>query len=145
MSLFGAILGSILVARLGLLMALFITGIGQLMGNLIFAVLAVASKGLPLLKLTNAVETLTGAMATAAFVAFLSSLCNVHFTATQYALLTFLTAQVRPLFAAGGGWLADQLGWLAFFLATIVTAFPGLILLVWLIYQTKGETNPKHL
>ena len=133
MSLTGAILGGVLVARQGLLMALFFTGIGQLTGNLAFAWLAMAGKSLSALTFAIAVENLTGAMATAAFVAYLSSLCNVQFTATQYALLTSLTAQARTLFAAGGGWLADHLGWAMFFLTTIAAAVPGLVFLVWLM------------
>ena len=96
-------------------MALLVTGVGQLTGNLAFAWLATAGKSLSALTFAIAVENLTGAMATAAFVAYLSSLCNVQFTATQYALLTSLTAQARTVFAAGGGWLADYLGWTLFF------------------------------
>ncbi len=133
MSLTGAILGGVLVARQGLLMALFVTGVGQLTGNLAFAWLATAGKSLSALTFAIAVENLTGAMATAAFVAYLSSLCSVQFTATQYALVTSLTAQARTVFAAGGGWLADHLGWALFFLTTIAAAVPGLVLLVWLM------------
>ena len=133
MSLTGAILGGVLVARQGLLMALFVTGVGQLTGNLAFAWLATLGESLGALTFAIAVENLTGAMATAAFVAYLSSLCNVQFTATQYALLTSLTAQARTVFAAGGGWLADHLGWTLFFLTTTAAAVPGLVLLVWLM------------
>ena len=133
MSLVGALLGGVLSFRYGILKALFITGIGQLTGNLAFAALAATGKSLPMLTLAIAVENLTGAMATAAFVAYLSGLCSLQFTATQYALLTSLTAQARTVFAAGGGALADHLGWTMFFLATIAAAVPGLVLLVWLI------------
>jgi len=143
MSLIGAVLGGILVARQGLLMALFVTGIGQLTGNLAFALLAATGKSLPMLTLAIAVENLTGAMATAAFVAYLSALCHLQFTATQYALLTSLTAQARTVFAAGGGWLADQLGWMVFFLATIAAAVPGLVVLVWLMRRTGSETKDR--
>ena len=141
MSLTGAILGGVLVARQGLLMALFVTGVGQLTGNLAFAWLATAGKSLSALTFAIAVENLTGAMATAAFVAYLSSLCSVQFTATQYALVTSLTAQARTVFAAGGGWLADHLGWALFFLTTIAAAVPGLVLLVWLMRRQVHSVN----
>ena len=144
MSLTGAVLGGVLVARQGLLMALFVTGIGQLSGNLAFAWLAASGKSLGALTLAIAVENLTGAMATAAFVAYLSALCNVRFTATQYALLTSLTAQARTVFAAGGGWLADQLGWMMFFLATIAAAVPGLVLLIWMM-RRGDETHQEKV
>ena len=143
MSLTGAILGGVLVARQGLLMALFVTGVGQLTGNLAFAWLATAGKSLSALTFAIAVENLTGAMATAAFVAYLSSLCSVQFTATQYALVTSLTAQTRTVFAAGGGWLADHLGWALFFLTTIAAAVPGLVLLVWLMRRQVRSVNQK--
>lgn len=147
MSLAGAVLGGVLVARQGLLMALFVTGVGQLGGNLAFAWLAASGKSLGALTFAIAVENLTGAMATAAFVAYLSSLCSLRFTATQYALLTSLAAQARTVFAAGGGWLADQLGWTAFFLATAAAAAPGLALLIWLMRRNGGagvsEADPE--
>ena len=143
MSLTGAILGGVLVARQGLLMALFVTGVGQLTGNLAFAWLATAGKSLSALTFAIAVENLTGAMATAAFVAYLSSLCSVQFTATQYALVTSLTAQARTVFAAGGGWLADHLGWALFFLTTIAAAVPGLVLLVWLMRRQAHRVGQK--
>ena len=101
MSLVGAIIGGILVARQGLLIALFVTGFGQLSGNLAFAWLAASGKSIGALTFAIAIENFTGAMATAAFVAYLSSLCHVKFTATQYALLTSLTAQARTFFSAG--------------------------------------------
>lgn len=137
MSLLGALLGGALCFRFGVLRALLATGVGQLTGNLAFWALAVSGKSLPMLTFAIAIENLTGAMATAAFVAYLSGLCSLQFTATQYALLTSLTAQARTVFAAGGGWLADQLGWAEFFLVTIAAAVPGLILLVWLIRRSR--------
>ena len=133
MSLLGAMLGGALTFRYGVLKALLATGIGQLLGNLAFAALAAAGPSIAMLSFAIAVENLTGAMATAAFVAYLSGLCSLRFTATQYALLTSLTAQARTVFAAGGGWLADQLGWMMYFLSTIAAAAPGRWLLIWLI------------
>lgn len=133
MSLVGAFLGGLLALRLGILRALLATGVLQLAGNLAFAALATAGKSLALLTFAIAAENLTGAMATTAFVAYLSGLCDARFTATQYALLTSLTALARTLFAAGGGWLAGVTGWTPFFLATMLAALPGLALLLWLM------------
>ena len=102
-----------------------------------FAWLAGYGQDLGALTVAISVENFTGAMATAAFVAYLSSLCHLQFTATQYALLTSLTAQARTFFTAGGGWLADYLGWVAFFMVTIGVAIPGLILLIWLMQRNR--------
>ncbi|MFQ5985622.1 MAG: MFS transporter, partial [Alphaproteobacteria bacterium] len=75
----------------------------------------------------------TGGMGSAAFVAYLSSLCNVAYTATQYALLSSLMAVPRTILSSSGGWFAEQLGWVDFFLFTTVAAVPGLLLLLWLM------------
>ncbi|MED5395377.1 MAG: MFS transporter, partial [Pseudomonadota bacterium] len=80
-----------------------------------------------------AVENITTGMGTTAFVAYLSSLCNVAYTATQYALLTSLMAFSRTVMSSGAGWLADQVDWAAFFIITTLAALPGLMLLAWMM------------
>jgi PAT family beta-lactamase induction signal transducer AmpG len=95
-----------------------------------FAVLAAAGHDLRVLTLAIAVENLSGGMGTAAFVAYLSSLCNVAYTATQYALLTSFMAFGRTVLTSSGGWLADHMDWISFFVLTTVAALPGLLLLV---------------
>jgi PAT family beta-lactamase induction signal transducer AmpG len=72
-------------------------------------------------------------MGTAAFVAYLSSLCNIAYTATQYALFSSLMAVARTALSAPGGALAESTSWVTFFLLTTVAALPGLVLLWWLI------------
>jgi MFS transporter, PAT family, beta-lactamase induction signal transducer AmpG len=69
-------------------------------------------------------------MGSAAFVAYLSGLCSVAFTATQYALLTSLATIGVNLLSASGGFLADQLGWIPFFLIATAACLPGLFLLL---------------
>ena len=143
MSLLGAVLGGLLTLRFGVLKALMATGILQLAGNLAFAWLATGGKSIAILSVAIAAENLTGAMATAAFVAYLSGLCDAQFTATQYALLTSLTALARTLFAAGGGHLADATGWAAFFIVTMAAAVPGLLLLAWLMRRAGGDVTAR--
>lgn len=133
MTLLGAGLGGWLVARYGILKSLLICGVLQALSNLVFAAQAWVGYSLPMLTVTIGVENLTGGMGTTAFVAYLSSLCNVAYTATQYALLSSLMATARTALAAGGGWLADQTGWVVFFLLTTAAALPGLVLLVWMM------------
>jgi PAT family beta-lactamase induction signal transducer AmpG len=77
-------------------------------------------------------------MGTAAFVAYLSSLCNLSYTATQYALLSSFMAQARTSLSAGGGFLADSMGWIGFFLLTTLAAVPGLLMLLWLQRRLAG-------
>ena len=128
----GSIIGGVIVDRMGILKSLFVCGILQMLSNLMFAVLAATGSDLRMLALAIAVENLSGGMGTAAFVAYLSSLCNIAYTATQYALLTSFMAFGRTLLSSSGGWLADQMDWVSFFVVTTGAALPGLILLVWI-------------
>ena len=91
---------------------------------------AIGGHRLDYLALCVAAENLTSAMAGAALVAYLSDLCSPDFTATQYALLSSLSAVGRTLVASSGGVLADSLGWIRFFLLTTVVTIPALLLLV---------------
>ena len=80
-------------------------------------------------------------MGTAAFVAYLSSLCNLSYTATQYALLSSFMAQARTTLSAGGGFLADRMSWVDFFLTTTAAAVPGLLLLLVLQRRLRGTVG----
>lgn len=133
MTILGGILGGVLVARMGILKALMICGILQAASNPVFALQAWIGYSVPMLTVTISAENFTGGMATTAFVAYLSSLCNVAYTATQYALLSSFMGFARTIFASGGGWLADNMDWVSYFLMTTVAAVPGLVLLAILI------------
>ena len=140
MTLVGAGLGGVLVARYGILRALLVCGILQAASNLVFALQAWVGYSVPMLMATIAAENLSGGMGTTAFVAYLSSLTNVAYTATQYALLSSLMAFARTLFASGSGWLADQMDWISFFLVTTLAALPGLALLIWMLRTFPAES-----
>jgi PAT family beta-lactamase induction signal transducer AmpG len=95
-----------------------------------------------MLFVTIGVENLTGGIGTIAFIAYLSGLCNVVYTATQFALFSSLMAFTRTVLASGGGWLADQIDWVSYFLLTGFAAIPGLMMLVWLM---RRQVSPKDL
>jgi len=133
MTIVGAFAGGVLVARMGILKALLICGVLQAASNLVFAAQAWVGYSVPMLTITIGIENFTGGMATTAFVAYLSGLCNLAYTATQYALFSSFMGFARTIFASGGGWLADQVDWVNYFLMTTIAALPGLILLLWLI------------
>jgi MFS transporter, PAT family, beta-lactamase induction signal transducer AmpG len=132
MTVVGAIAGGALVARIGLFKALVVGGILQAVTNLLFALLAVTGKDLTMLAVAIGADNFTGGLGSAAFVAYLSSLCNRAFTGTQYALLTSFMAAGRTMLSSGGGWLADHMDWASFFVLTTFLAIPGLLLLFWL-------------
>ena len=132
-SLAGLALGGVVVLRLGVFRALLVCGVLQMTAILMYIVQLRAGHDLPALALTIGIENLTGGMGSAAFVAYLSGLCNLAFTATQYALLTSLAAVGRTILSASGGLLADHFGWTPFFVLSTAACLPGLAALVWIM------------
>ena len=129
----GGFLGGLVLARLGIMRGLVVCGVLMAGSNLVFVAQALAGHDLTMLAVTIAVENITTGRGTTAFVAYLSSLCNVAYTATQYALLTSLMAFSRTVMSSGAGWLADRMDWISFFVVTTIAALPGLLLLLWMI------------
>jgi MFS transporter, PAT family, beta-lactamase induction signal transducer AmpG len=125
----GALSGGALMMHLGMKRSLWIFGILQAVSNLAFMFLAQAGKHYPLMVATIGFENLCGGLGTAAFVAFMRSLCDKRFTATQYALLTSFMAQARVILSSPTGALAKSLGWEQYFLVSTFLAVPGLLLL----------------
>ena len=129
----GLAAGGALVFRWGALRSLLVCGLAQMLSNLMYVVQTMAGHDVPLLFATIGIENFAGGMGSAAFVAYLSGLCNVAFTATQYALLSSLAAVGRTTLASSSGWLVEQLGWIWFFAASTLAAAPGLLVLLWLM------------
>ena len=132
----GALAGGALMTRLSLYGALMLFGILQAVTNLGFWVLAVTPKSYESMAVVVGLENLCGGMGTAAFVAFLMTLCRVRYSATQFALLSALAAVGRTYLAGPfSGVMVAELGWARFFLCTFAIALPGLLLL-WLQRST---------
>jgi PAT family beta-lactamase induction signal transducer AmpG len=125
----GTLTGGAILSKIGINRSLWIFGFLQALSNLGYFALAQAGKNYQLLVLSINVENFCGGLAAAGFVAFLMSLCNQRFSATQYALLTSLMAASRDILVAPSGFLAARTGWPLFFLISIVAALPGLFLL----------------
>jgi len=136
----GGFLGGLVLARFGIMRGLVVCGVLMAASNLVFVVQAWMGHDVAMLAVTIAAENITTGMGTTAFVAYLSSLCNVAYTATQYALLTSLMAFSRTVLSSGSGWMADQMSWIAFFVLTTAAALPGLALLLWMIRRYPPET-----
>ena len=141
-SITGVIAGGGVVYRLGVMPALLVCGVLQMLSNLMYVVQLWAGPDPAVLAVTIAVENVTGGMSSAAFVAYLSRLCHPAFTATQYALLSALAAAPRTIFTASGGWLVDRLGWAPFFVAATLLCLPSLALLLWLMRMAPGAAQP---
>ena len=134
----GGFLGGWVVKSRGVVPALWICGLLQMLSNLVYVPQAWAGHDIHMLAVAIAVENLAGGMGTAAFVAYLTSLCNREFTATQYALLSSAMAQARTVLAAASGSVAQSVGWIDFFLLSTLAALPGLALL-WLLQRRPGR------
>ncbi len=131
----GVAVGGILVGTLGYYRSLLLCGVLQLLSNLTFVWLVMAGHDVGVLTVAVAVENFCGGLGSAAFVAYLSSLCSIAFTATQYALLSSLAAVGRTTLAASGGAIAEAIGWIPFFFVSMAAAVPGLLLLLWLMQR----------
>lgn len=125
----GTFAGGALLNRIGLHKALVSFGILQAVSGICFFILAKVGHHYPMMVTTIAVENFCSGMGNAAYAAFLMSLCNPRFTATQFALLTSLMALTRTLAGVPTGWMAKSLGWEAYFLISIFMGIPGLLLL----------------
>jgi len=128
----GIVIGGWLMAKLGMLWSLWICGGVQMLSNLMFVVQALVGHDMGMLAVAVGVENLVGGMGTAALVAYLSGLCNLAYTATQFALLSAVASIGRTFLAAPAGRLAEMLDWAPYFLVTTLAALPGLALLLWL-------------
>jgi len=126
----GALAGGSLMSRWGLYRSLMAFGLLQAMSNLAYWLIAVSPKNLWLMATGVGIENLCGGLGTASFVGLLMALCRQRFSATQFALLSALSAVGRTYLAGPlTPPLVEHLGWPGFFLVTVVIAVPGLVLL----------------
>lgn len=137
----GGFAGGVLVFRKGMLPSLLICGILQLVSNAVFALLAIAGHNIPMLTFTIAFENFASGMGGAALVAYLSSLCSLNFTASQYALLSAIASFGRTFFSAGAGVLAESTTWVIFFLLSSLIAVPGIVTLLVLMRLSIKENK----
>lgn len=130
-SIAGGFLGGLLATRFGVMRILMLGAVLAAATNLIFVALALAGRDIPMLYLTVAADNLAAGLASAAFVAFLSSLTNVSFTAVQYAIFSSLMTLLPKVLGGYSGTMVDNIGYPAFFVFTTLIGIP-VIALVWL-------------
>ncbi len=125
----GAIIGGTIMVKIGINKSLWIFGILQAVSTAGFALLARLGDNVVALSGVIAFENLSQGMGTAAFLAFMASITDKRFTATQYALLSSLMAIPRVIISAPTGYLAKVMGWEMFFIFCTLIAIPGMLLL----------------
>jgi MFS transporter, PAT family, beta-lactamase induction signal transducer AmpG len=140
----GAVLGGIWMIKLGLLRSMLLFGVMQAVSNLAYYILAVVGKNYAVMITAVAIDNLAGAMGNIAVVALIMALCDVRFSAFQYALLS--TLALLPRYSLGGpaGWLSDYAGWDVYYITSFFIGLPGL-LLVWLLRERIARLDQGSL
>ncbi len=139
----GALIGGAWLSRRTLYQALMVFGILQAVSNFGYWMISVLPKNYYLMASAIGIENLCGGMGTAAFVAFLMALTDRRYSAAQYALLSAFAAVGRIYVGPAAGELVDAFDWSLFFLITVLTALPGLVLLWWLREDVLALDPPK--
>ena len=139
-TLVGALLGGILVKKIGLNKSLWLAIIMQATSNLAFCYQAEIGHNTTSLYLVIFIENFSGGIGDVVFVAYLSSLCNIKYAATQYAILVSFASMARSLLSSSAGVFVASFGWINFFLFSAALASPAIILLFFLtanFHKTK--------
>jgi PAT family beta-lactamase induction signal transducer AmpG len=137
MTLVGAFAGGVLALRMGVMRVLMLGALLSAASNLLYAWLSSRGHDLSALMFVISVDNLAGGIATSAFIAYMSSLTNVNYSATQYALFSSMML-LAPKFLAGySGLFVDHFGYNSFFIATAFMGVP-VLLLVWLASRAKS-------
>ncbi len=144
MTILGASLGGVLVLRFGMMRPLLLGALLVSVTNLLFALLAVSSPDLTLLAAVISADNLSGGIATAVFIAYLSSLTNTAYTATQYALFSSLMTLPAKLLGGFSGEIVEQFGYPAFFVYASAIGIPAIVLVLILMFLQRSATTDNH-
>jgi PAT family beta-lactamase induction signal transducer AmpG len=128
--LLGAVSGGWVVTRMRLFPALLVLGTCQALVNLGYIWLVHSGPDVPAMATVVSLEYFFSGLGSTAFVVLVTGLCNVRFSATQFALLSALAAVGRVFLGPVAAWLVPQVGWSNFFAITALSAAPGLLLVI---------------
>jgi PAT family beta-lactamase induction signal transducer AmpG len=131
----GSLLGGVLMVRMGLVRSMLVFGTCMALSNLLYCALVVTGKSYPMMIVAVGVEHVAGAMGNIALVALIMAMCDIRFSAFQYAILSSLALLPRYSLGYPAGWVADHAGWLAYYVVSFLIAIPGLAI-VWLKRST---------
>ena len=143
MTIVGGFLGGLLAVRYGVMRILFLGALLSALTNLLFMLLAQAGHDMVMLYIVISADNLSAGLASAAFIAFLSSLTNISFTAVQYALFSSLMTLLPKILGGYSGTLVETLGYQQFFLLTALMGIPVLLLILWAGKYFQIDVNTK--
>ncbi len=144
MTLSGAGLGGVLMVRYGVMKILFLGAFLSAITNVLFSILAAFGNNIPLLIIVISADNLSAGIATAAFIAYLSSLTNISYTATQYALFSSFMVLLPKIIGGFSGVTVDSIGYEIFFIITAVIGIPVLILILLASKYIPSSGYRKH-
>jgi len=142
-TLLGVLVGGFLMVRLTIFRSLLLFGILQSAAILTFIQLAIVGKSYLMLVITVFVDNFCNGLGATALVAFLMSLCDHRYTATQFALLSAVAVIGRVFIGPVAGVIVEHFGWVNFFICALLTSLPGLFLLWWLREKIELSTTPR--
>ena len=137
MSIAGSFICGVLVVKWGLMRPLLIGAVAVAGTNLLFASLSMLDPKISLLAVVISGDNLAGGFAATAFVAYLSSLTNKTYTATQYALFSSLMTLPGKFLSGFSGLVVDGLGYFEFFIVAAILGLPSILLVIWLAQHEK--------
>lgn len=140
MTLVGSAVGGVLALRLGVMRVLFLGALLSSTTNLLFAWLTTRGHDMSSLILVVSADNLSGGMASAAFVGYLSGLTNMAYSATQYALFSSIMLLLPKFLAGFSGWVVDHYGYTTFFFGTALLGMP-VLLLVWAAWRNERRAK----
>lgn len=138
-TLVGALLGGILVVRIGMLRALLAGAIMVAATNLVFVLLAISGPDIRFLTMAITADNISAGLAGSAFIAYLSSLTNTAYTATQYALFSSLFTLPGKIVAGGSGFVVEAVGYVNFFFYASGLGIPAILLVLYLMYHYRRQ------
>ncbi|HEY9052161.1 MAG TPA: MFS transporter [Gammaproteobacteria bacterium] len=131
----GVALGGILVVRFGIMKILLLGSVLVIASNLLFAWLSQIGANISMLAVVISADSLAGGIATAVFIAYLSSLTNTAYTATQYALFSSIMTLLPKLIAGFSGIVVDSYGYFVFYIYSSVLGLPALLIIVFMLQR----------
>ena len=143
MTLAGAFIGGVLAMRLGVMRILMLGAILSAASNLLFAWLGTRGHDVAALMFVISADNLASGIASAAFIAYLSSLTNVSYSATQYALFSSMMLLLPKWLAGFSGKFVDAYGYTEFFVGTALLGVPVLVLVAWAAWAEKKQSRPE--
>jgi PAT family beta-lactamase induction signal transducer AmpG len=143
MTIFGGFVGGVITTRFGVMRILLIGAVLVVVTNLLFMVLAIKGHNTLWLGIVIAADNMSAGVATAAFIAYLSSLTNISFTAIQYAIFSSLMTLVPKTIGGYSGSMVDQLGYQGFFIVAAILGLPAILLVLYLMtrHTDKSDTG----